>query len=46
MAGSQHVLKMPSNRMALPAQGATALMGAAPHWHSSARTCGGQVRQT
>lgn len=43
MARSQHVLKMPSNRMVLPAQGATALMGAVPHWHSSARICGGQV---
>lgn len=46
MAGSQHVPKMPSNRMALPAQGATALMGAVPPWHSSAGICGGQVRQT
>lgn len=43
MARNQHVLKMPSNRMVPPVQGATALMGAAPHWHSSARLCGGQV---
>lgn len=45
MARSQHALKMLSNRMAHPAQGATALMGAAPHWHNSARIYGGQVRQ-